>query len=29
LLPRLRYAYGTLGGFLAGQANSNFADPDV
>jgi Porin subfamily/DcaP outer membrane protein len=29
LLPRLRYAYGTLGGFLAGQANSNFADPDA
>src|SRR3954451_7915854 len=28
LVPRLRYAYGTLGGFLAGQANSNFADPD-
>src|SRR4051794_23560205 len=27
LTPRLRYAYGTLGGFLAGQANSNFADP--
>ena len=29
LHPRLRYAYGTLGGFLAGQANSNFADPDA
>jgi hypothetical protein len=29
LIPRLRYAYGTLGGFLAGQANSNFADPDA
>ncbi|HEX3863493.1 MAG TPA: porin [Stellaceae bacterium] len=29
LAPRLRYAYGTLGGFLAGQANSNFADPDA
>jgi len=29
LVPRLRYAYGTLGGFLAGQANSNFADPDA
>ena len=29
LLPRLRYAYGTLGGFLAGQANSNFSDPDA
>jgi hypothetical protein len=29
LTPRLRYAYGTLGGFLAGQANSNFADPDA
>src|SRR5579872_1287041 len=28
LVPRLRYAYGTLGGWLAGQANSNFADPD-
>jgi len=26
---RLRYAYGTLGGFLAGQANSNFADSDA
>ncbi|HZT87327.1 MAG TPA: DcaP family trimeric outer membrane transporter [Stellaceae bacterium] len=29
LHPRLRYAYGTLGGFLAGQANSNFSDPDA
>src|SRR6516225_10188727 len=29
LVPRLRYAYGTLGGFLARQANSNFADPDA
>jgi len=29
LTPRLRYAYGTLGGFLAGQANSNFSDPDA
>src|SRR5438270_7587330 len=29
LTTRLRYAYGTLGGFLAGQANSNFADPDA
>ena len=29
LLPRLRFAYGTLGGFLAGQANSNFGDPDA
>ncbi len=29
LIPRLRFAYGTLGGFLAGQANSNFADPDA
>ncbi len=28
LIPRLRYAYGTLGGFLAGQANSNFSDSD-
>jgi Porin subfamily len=26
---RLRYAYATLGGFLAGQANSNFSDPDA
>src|ERR1700730_17323621 len=29
LTPLLRYAYGTWGGFLAGQANSNFADPDA
>jgi hypothetical protein len=29
LVPRLRYAYGTLGGFLAGQANSNFEDSDA
>src|SRR5215471_16687430 len=29
LLPRLRFAYGTLGGFLAGQALSNFADADA
>src|ERR1700720_2703132 len=29
LIPRLRYGYGTLGGFLAGQANSNFSDPDA
>jgi len=28
LHPRLRFAYGTLGGWLAGQANSNFSDPD-
>jgi hypothetical protein len=28
-LPRLRFAYGTLGGFLAGQANSNFSDSDA
>jgi Porin subfamily len=26
---RLRYAYGTLGGILAGQANSNFSDSDA
>src|SRR5215204_2063346 len=26
---RLRFAYGTLGGWLAGQANSNFSDPDA
>ena len=26
---RLRYAYGTLGGLLAGQANSNFSDSDA
>ncbi len=29
LLPRLRYAYGTLGGFLGGQAISNFSDADA
>jgi hypothetical protein len=29
LAPRLKYAYGTLGGWLAGQANSNFEDPDA
>jgi DcaP outer membrane protein len=29
LVPRLRYAYGTLGGFLAGQAISNFSDADA
>jgi len=29
LLPRLRYAYGTIGGLLAGQATSNFSDPDA
>jgi hypothetical protein len=28
LVPRMRYASATLGGFLAGQANSNFSDPD-
>jgi hypothetical protein len=28
LVPRLRLAYGTLGGFLAGQAESNFRDSD-
>ena len=27
--PRLRFAYGTLGGFLAGQALSNFSDADA
>jgi hypothetical protein len=26
---RLRFAYGTLGGLLFGQANSNFSDPDA
>ena len=25
----MRYAYGTLGGFLAGQATSNFSAPDA
>jgi len=29
LVPRIRYAYGTLGGLLAGQASSNFSDPDA
>jgi hypothetical protein len=29
LVPRLKYAYGTLGGLLAGQATSNFSDPDA
>ncbi len=29
LVPRLRFAYGTLGGFLGGQAISNFADADA
>jgi hypothetical protein len=29
LIPRIRYAYGTLGGLLAGQATSNFSDPDA
>jgi hypothetical protein len=29
LVPRLRFAYGTLGGFLAGQAESNFRDSDA
>jgi Porin subfamily len=29
IIPRLRYAYGTLGGLLAGQATSNFSDPDA
>jgi hypothetical protein len=29
LALRMRFAYATLGGFLAGQANSNFADPDA
>jgi Porin subfamily len=28
-IPRLRFAYGTLGGFLAGQALSNFSDADA
>ena len=28
-MPRLRYAYGTLGPLLFGQANSNFTDPDA
>jgi hypothetical protein len=29
LIPRVRYAYGTLGGFLGGQAISNFSDADA
>ncbi len=29
LVPRLRFAYGTLGGWLVGQANSNFSDADA
>jgi hypothetical protein len=29
LIPRIRYAYGALGGILAGQATSNFSDPDA
>ena len=29
LIPRLRYAYGTIGPVLFGQANSNFNDPDA
>jgi hypothetical protein len=29
LVPRLRYFYGSLGGFLAGQVNSNFRDADA
>jgi hypothetical protein len=29
LVPRIKYFYGTLGGFLAGQANSNFSDNDA
>jgi hypothetical protein len=29
LVPRLRYSYGTLGGFLGGQALSNFSDADA
>jgi hypothetical protein len=29
LVPRIRYAYGTLGGVLAGLANSNFRDSDA
>jgi hypothetical protein len=28
-VPRLRFAYGTLGGLLAGQAISNFSDADA
>src|SRR5471032_1727018 len=29
LVPRLRFAYATLGGLLGGQANSNFSDADA
>jgi hypothetical protein len=29
LVPRVRYFYGTLGGFLAGQSNSNFRDAEA
>src|ERR1700751_134682 len=29
LIPRLRFAYGPLGGFLGGQAISNFSDADA
>jgi hypothetical protein len=29
LVPRVRYFYGTLDGFLAGQSNSNFRDADA
>jgi hypothetical protein len=29
LIPRLRYAYASLGGLLAGQADSNFRDADA
>jgi hypothetical protein len=29
LVPRLRLAFGTIGGFLAGQADSNFRDADA
>jgi hypothetical protein len=29
LVPRLRYAYATVGGWLFGQANSNFRDADA
>src|SRR5713101_6845499 len=29
LIPRFRFGYGTLGGFLAGQAVSNFSDSDA
>jgi hypothetical protein len=29
ILPRLRFAYGALGGFLGGQALSNFSDADA